>query len=121
MSELFAQVILPLSLHDAYTYKVPQSLQNDIAPGKRVIVQFGKKKIYAALVLSISNEKPDDIETKEVQQILDEHPVVLPENFKLWHWIATYYCCTLGDVFLSLIHISEPTRQYCQSRMPSSA
>ena len=22
---------------------------------------------------------------------------------------------------LSLIHISEPTRQYCQSRMPSSA
>ena len=25
------------------------------------------------------------------------------------------------DITLSLIHISEPTRQYCQSRMPSSA
>ena len=25
------------------------------------------------------------------------------------------------EVELSLIHISEPTRQYCQSRMPSSA
>ena len=25
------------------------------------------------------------------------------------------------DQKLSLIHISEPTRQYCQSRMPSSA
>ncbi|MCY1720314.1 primosomal protein N' [Prolixibacteraceae bacterium Z1-6] len=99
MPELFAQVILPLSLHDAYTYKVPPLLERDISPGKRVIVQFGKKKIYAALVLSLSNNKPDDIEVKEVQQILDEHPVVLPENFKLWHWIATYYCCTLGDVF----------------------
>ncbi len=99
MSELFAQVILPLSLHDAYTYKVPQSLANDIAPGKRVIVQFGKKKIYAALVLTVSNEKPETTEIKEVQQILDEHPVVLSENFKLWHWIAQYYCCTLGDVF----------------------
>ena len=27
-----------------------------------------------------------------------------------------------SDIFnLSLIHISEPTRQYCQSRMPSCA
>jgi len=99
MPELFAQVILPLSLHDAYTYKVPPSLQNDIAPGKRVIVQFGKKKMYAALILSLSAETTEDFEIKEVQQILDEHPVVLPENFKLWHWIASYYCCTLGDVF----------------------
>ncbi|WP_346856437.1 primosomal protein N' [uncultured Draconibacterium sp.] len=99
MPELFAQVILPLSLHGAYTYKVPALLQNDIAPGKRVIVQFGKKKMYAALVLSLSSEMPEEIEIKEVQQILDEHPVVLPENFRLWHWIASYYCCTLGDVF----------------------
>jgi primosomal protein N' (replication factor Y) len=103
MPELFAQVILPLSLHDAYTYKVPQALEKDIAPGKRVIVQFGKKKIYAALVLSLSNEKPADIDIKDVQQILDDHPVVLQQNFNLWHWIAKYYCCTLGDVFRAAI------------------
>ena len=99
MAELFAQVILPLSLHDAYTYKVPPSLEKDIVPGKRVIVQFGKKKIYAALVLSVSTQKPADIDIKEIQQILDNHPIVLPQNFTLWHWIAKYYCCTLGDVF----------------------
>jgi len=99
MPELFAQVILPLSLHDSYTYKVPELLQKQIKPGQRVIVQFGQKKLYAALVFSISNEKPDDIEAKEIQQILDEHPIVLPQNFELWQWIAKYYCCTLGDVF----------------------
>lgn len=99
MSDLFAQVILPLSLHDAYTYKVPQALQSNISPGKRVIVQFGKKKMYAALVFSLSEQQPEDIDIKEILELLDEHPVVLPQNFKLWHWIAKYYCCTLGDVF----------------------
>ncbi len=99
MPQLFAQVILPLSLHDAYTYAVPHTLHKDIAVGKRVIVQFGKKKMYAALVLALSEEKPSHEELKEIQQVLDEHPIVLPTNFKLWHWIAQYYCCTLGDVF----------------------
>ena len=99
MPELFAQVILPLSLHDSFTYKVPALLANEIAPGKRVIVQFGKKKLYAALVISLSDKKPEDIEVKEVLEILDEHPIIFPVNFKLWQWLAQYYCCTLGDVF----------------------
>ncbi len=99
MTELFVQVILPLSLHDSFTYKVPESLQSQIQPGVRVIVQFGQRKLYAALVISISNSKPEDIEPKEIQQILDAEPIVLPQNFELWQWIAKYYCCTLGDVF----------------------
>ncbi|WP_321368695.1 primosomal protein N' [uncultured Draconibacterium sp.] len=99
MPELFAQVILPLSLHDSFTYKVSASLANEIAPGKRVIVQFGKKKLYAALIISLSDKKPEDIEVKEVLEILDEHPIIFPVNFKLWQWLAQYYCCTLGDVF----------------------
>ncbi|HYQ58742.1 MAG TPA: DEAD/DEAH box helicase, partial [Draconibacterium sp.] len=99
MPELFAQVIVPLSLHDSFSYKVPASLENDIAPGKRVIVQFGKRKLYAALVISLSDKKPDDLEIKQVQEILDDHPIIFPVNFKLWQWLAQYYCCTLGDVF----------------------
>lgn len=99
MPELFAQVILPLSLHNSYTYLVPEQLQNRIKPGQRVIVQFGQKRLYAALVFSLSGSKPENIEAKEIQQLLDEEPIVLPNNFELWEWIANYYCCTLGDVF----------------------
>jgi len=100
MAQLFAQVILPLSLHDAFAYNVPAPLVNDIAPGKRVIIQFGKRKYYAALVISLTDQKPEGIEDiKDIQQVLDEYPVVLPENFKLWKWMANYYCCMLGDVF----------------------
>ncbi len=99
MSELFAQIILPLSLHDSYTYAVPESMQKTIQPGQRVIVQFGQKRLYAALVLSLSATRPKNIEIKEIMQILDEKRVVFPQNFRLWEWIAKYYCCTLGDVF----------------------
>jgi len=99
MPELFAQVLLPLSLHDSYTYKVPEILHSEIKPGQRVIVQFGQKKYYAALVFSLSHSKPENIEVKDIQQILDNEPVVFAKNFELWEWIAKYYCCTLGDVF----------------------
>lgn len=100
MPQLYAKVILPLSLHDAYTYRVPESMQKEIEPGKRVIVQFGKRKFYAALVSSVTTIPPENnIETKEIHQILDEKPIVLPKNFELWQWISKYYCCTLGDIF----------------------
>ena len=99
MPEMFAQVILPLSLHDVYTYRVPELWQSRIKPGQRVVVQFGAKRFYAALVLSLSENPPQDVKLKEIVQLLDDKPVVLPQNLELWKWMAEYYCCTLGDVF----------------------
>ncbi|MGM0621445.1 MAG: replication restart helicase PriA [Bacteroidota bacterium] len=99
MPKMFAQVILPLSLHDAYTYEVPQNMQPVIQPGQRVVVQFGRRKFYAALVVSVSEEKPEGFEAKEIVQLLDENPVVFPQNLELWQWMASYYCCSLGDIF----------------------
>jgi primosomal protein N' (replication factor Y) len=99
MPEIFAQVILPLSLHDAYTNRVPENWHSAIQPGQRVVVQFGAKKFYAALVLALSETPPQNVELKEVVQLLDEDPVVYPQNLELWKWMADYYCCTLGDVF----------------------
>ncbi len=99
MPDKFAQVIVPLSLHDAYTYKVPGHLHNDVTPGKRVVVQFGRKKYYAALVVALTTKKPEGYETKEIVQLLDDHPVVLPKNLELWTWMAKYYCCSMGDIY----------------------
>ncbi len=99
MSGMYAQVILPLPLHDTFTYRVPEQWRKKIQPGQRVVVQFGAKKFYAALVFSLSPTSSDNIKTKEILQLLDEEPVVLPQNLALWQWMASYYCCTLGDVF----------------------
>ena len=99
MPELYVQVILPLPLHDAYTYRVPEIWQKVIRPGQRVVVQFGSRKLYAALVYSLSKVAPRDMEVKDMLELLDEEPVILPENLELWRWISEYYVCTLGDVF----------------------
>src|SRR5690606_39247388 len=55
-------------------------------------------KIYTALVFRIHGEAPQVYEAKEIHQILDDVPLVTSKQLKLWHWIADYYMCTLGDV-----------------------
>ncbi|MGM0407521.1 MAG: replication restart helicase PriA, partial [Bacteroidota bacterium] len=96
---LFADVILPLPLKQLFTYSIPDSMQNSIGIGKRVIVQFGKRKIYAAIVHSVHNNKPKDYKTKDIVSVLDENPIVNESQLKLWQWIANYYMCSLGEVF----------------------
>ncbi len=92
-------VILPLALQDTYTYRIPLKFKRKIYPGQRVIVQFGRKKFFSALVLEITDNPPSGIEFKEIVQVLDDKPLLFPENFKLWKWMAEYYCCSLGEIF----------------------
>jgi primosomal protein N' (replication factor Y) (superfamily II helicase) len=99
MPDLYAQVILPLPLHDTYTYSVPLQWHKLIKPGQRVVVQFGAKKFYAGLVYSVTPYVPDNLVVKEILDILDDDPVIFPSNLDMWKWMAEYYCCTLGDVF----------------------
>jgi len=56
----FIDVILPLPLNKLFTYRIPLDEENRIKPGQRVAVQFGSKKIYAALVADIHYKPPKD-------------------------------------------------------------
>lgn len=94
----FVEVILPLPLQKLYTYRVPDELLNQAGAGKRVIVQFGKKKLYSAIIYSITHQPPKEYEAKYIVDVLDEKPVVGEQQFRFWKWIASYYMCTLGEV-----------------------
>jgi len=98
MAALFAEVILPLPLGDTFTYRIPPGLESLVSPGKRVIVRFGKKKSYSALVDSIHNIHPAGIKVKEIDSVVDDRQVVNTINLKFWKWMAHYYLCPLGDV-----------------------
>ncbi|MBI4945594.1 MAG: primosomal protein N' [Bacteroidetes bacterium] len=95
---LFADVILPIAVPNLYTYSIPDSLQKNIKAGQRVVVQFGKKKLYTALVRNVHNNKPQLYKAKQIESILDAEPIVNEKQFALWKWIADYYMCTLGEV-----------------------
>ena len=94
----FAEVILPLALPKSYTYSIPSNLAGDVKVGMRVIVSFGKKKLYAAIIYKLHQQAPDKYQTKDIIQLIDDEPIVLQSQIKFWEWIADYYQCTLGEV-----------------------
>ena len=95
---LFVEVVLPLYISKTYTYRVPVEWNDEVAVGKRVIVQFGRNKIYAAIIYKISDEAPLRYEAKYILNVIDEEPVVDSNQLSLWQWISDYYMCYLGEV-----------------------
>lgn len=95
---LFVDVLLPLAIQGSYTYRVPQDLVPFIEIGRRVIVQFGKNRIYSALIYKIGDKAPERYEAKYILDVMDDKPIVLPTQFQLWEWMADYYQCGLGEV-----------------------
>jgi len=73
-------------------------MSDQIAVGKRVIVQFGKTKFYTGVVYRLHQQPPKDYAAKYVEGLLDDEPVVTDSQLKLWDWIAQYYVCNPGDV-----------------------
>jgi primosomal protein N' (replication factor Y) len=100
MSKLtyFVDVIVPLSVPNKYTYRVPADLNHEIERGKRVLVQFGKTKIYTGIIYKIHESAPKDYEAKYLEAVLDEVPIVTDIQLTFWDWIAFYYCANPGDV-----------------------
>ncbi|MGV3761444.1 replication restart helicase PriA [Parapedobacter sp.] len=94
---LFVEVILPLAVAKAYTYRVPHEWNAHVAVGKRVIVQFGKSKVYSAVISRVVDRPPELYEAKYILDVLDDSPVVTETQLQLWGWISSYYLCTLGE------------------------
>ncbi len=95
---LYVDVLLPLPLKGYFTYRVPFEMNDIIKERTRVVVPFGPKKIYSALVRKIHQNPPAKYSVKYLISCLDEKAVVTEEQFAFWEWIADYYMCTLGEV-----------------------
>lgn len=95
----YVDVILPLPLPKSFTYALPDEGADQVQPGCRVVVPFGRKKFYTAIVCNVHYYAPADYEVKEISTVLDASPILLPRQFKFWQWLADYYLCTQGDVY----------------------
>lgn len=95
---LFVEVILPLAIAKNYTYRVPFELNNAVEIGKRVVVQFGKSKLYTAIIYSVGDMAPEKYEAKYIIDILDDKPIVNERQLSFWKWLADYYLCHIGEV-----------------------
>jgi primosomal protein N' (replication factor Y) len=119
-----ADVLLPLSLPGTFSYEVPDELVVSMKLGVRVLVNFGKKKIYTGIVVNIE-ERDDafDFKMKPIIAQLDDEPFISEPQLKLWNWMASYYCCNIGEVLIAAVpSILLPTSEtkYVASASPSA-
>lgn len=106
----YANIILPLPLDGYFTYGVPDALASRVQNGMRVTVPFGKSKTYVGIVAEYPVDVPKSaeevaqqgekkIEYKNIADVLDDTPILLPQQLRLWKWIADYYMSPIGDVY----------------------
>ena len=95
---LFVDVILPVPIHREFTYRVPFELNEHVFAGARVIVPFGKSKLITGIITDIHEKIPDQYQTKYIEHLLDEQPIITPIQYNFWKWISNYYMAPIGDV-----------------------
>ena len=106
----YANIILPLPLDGYFTYGVPDALASRVQNGMRVTVPLGKSKTYVGIVAEYPVDVPKSakevaqqgkkkIEYKNIADVLDDAPILLPQQLRLWKWIADYYMSPIGDVY----------------------
>lgn len=103
MQQYYAEVLLPLPLYSTFTYHIPDEMVSKIKVGYRVIVPFGRKKSYTAIVTAVSPIAPQGYEVKDITMMLDDYPIIRHPQLKLWEWISEYYLSAPGDVYKAAI------------------
>ena len=94
----YVDVILPLPLDGMFTYAVADAMVGQVRMGVRLLVPLGRSKTYTAMAARLHDKKPD-FDVKEVIAVLDDKPMLLTQQMKLWQWIADYYICPIGDIY----------------------
>lgn len=100
---IYAEVLLPVPIAGAFTYRVPADMEAGLAVGHRVIVPFGRRKSYTGIVTALTPFEPKGYEIKEITMRIDDRPIVRHPQLKHWAWIADYYLCTPGEVYKAAV------------------
>lgn len=95
---LFAEVLLPVPVPAFFTYRVPATMAVLAAKGRRVIVQFGDRKVMTGIIASVHRDPPREYQAKYLLEILDDRAVLSEVQLRFFQWVSSYYLCTLGEV-----------------------
>lgn len=110
MSEVFAQVLLPLALDEAFTYKA----QDEVEIGDVVQVEFGRKKIWG-VVVEVKKTAPENLAEAKIKKILAINSRIKfsKNQLKFIETIATYNRASRGLVLRAFIGIlnSDKTKK----------
>ncbi len=99
----YADIIIPLTVPQYYTYSIPDHFKEKVTTGIRVAVAIGKRKIYSGIIRKLHNSPPEGYKINPILSILDDKPLVSEQQMEFWEWLANYYMCTPGEVYRAAI------------------
>ncbi|HHY23229.1 MAG TPA: primosomal protein N', partial [Clostridiaceae bacterium] len=86
-----------------YHYIIPDEIKENIKPGMRVIVPFGRTNMLKeAYVLDILDSSSWD-KLKSIKKLIDEEPVLSRNMLELSSWMKDRYICTYHDAIKCML------------------
>ena len=94
----FAEVAVPMAVHGAFTYSIPDELRDAVRLGSRVEVEIGTKRT-TGFVVGFLDQAPPATKLKPIRSLLDEDEAsLIPEIIQLCRWASEYYIAPLGEM-----------------------
>ncbi|MDR1352713.1 MAG: primosomal protein N' [Treponema sp.] len=99
----FLDVVFDIPLKEGFSYR--KDAKGEAAPGKRVMVPFGKRERlgYVVAERDAPPEGIDEAAIKAVRRVVDREPIFDNDNIALARWIAGYYLCGTGEALAAMI------------------
>ena len=94
MTERFATVALPLPLASSYTYRIPETLADRVAPGARVVVPVRRRELIG--IVAETDTVAPQAAARDILAAPDDRPAVPAGLLATGRWIADYYGSPLG-------------------------
>ena len=94
----YAEVILPLKLKMGVSYAIPETLEAEVIIGSRVRVEMSGRE-YIAVVRKISRNCGEYTGKIKAITAIEPVPAITEKEFEFWNWMASYYMCTIGEIY----------------------
>jgi len=98
----FVDVAVTLAIPNLLTFSL-EGIDVPVAPGMRVVVQVGARRLYTGVVWRVHGLAPSDYAVRPVEAVVDDEPVLTPGQMALFDWMAAYYLCTRGEVLAAAL------------------
>jgi len=100
-------VAVPVPLHQALVYRVPEDLAGRVRVGARVRVSVGRRRL-TGVVLDFPQAAPEGVRLRDLDAVLDREPVLDEDLLRLAAFVADYYLAPIGEVVRGMLPADLP-------------
>jgi primosomal protein N' (replication factor Y) len=86
-------------LDRTFLYRIPDNLADEIEPGRRVIVPFGRRQLTGWVDELAEDVAKPPAKIRDIIDAPDQAPVLDAQMLELCRWISRYYSAPLGLTF----------------------